>query len=303
MSEESQCVGKGGGYKAEYAAALNTQLMNAGDTLQPVLVLAWHGMEMNITDREHMMTWAERRGAIVLNIEKFSFQGELERRGKGRDRLAGAFLRLDIPALIQEHGLFDLPNICQPEVLYTDSDVFFMSRISSQDMLYVKQAVSNSEDVIVAYGAEAIYDAEIIHNSGVMIMHVDRFRAEWPKILQWGMEQPNFPAHDQLLLNGYFEQEGAGLGRKRASLPLLWNWKTYWPLAENVWPAVKVLHTHGPKPRTGLWRLASCKTDLTKIREGYHVLMDRGLCCNRGIVAAKLRDMVESIMKYETVCG
>lgn len=300
MGATSKCRGDNGGYRAEYAAALNTQLMNAPDTLQPVLVLAWQG-ENNATDREHLTTWAESRGVEVLNIDKFSFQAELDQADRTGGNL-GAFIRLDIPSLIDEYGLFDLPNICQPEVLYTDSDVLFMNRISAEDMQYVKQAVSNSAEVVVAYGAGAKSDPEVIQNSGVMVIHVGRFKAEWPKMLEWAVAQPTFPRHDQAILNGYFGQEGTDLARLKATLPLVWNWKTYWPITEGVWQAVKVLHMHGPKPMKGLWHMAECNTDLERVPKTYRGLVRRGICCNQGMVAHREHETVESAMKYETVC-
>ena len=202
MSPPSRCDEENGGYRAEYAAFLRSQVMNAPDTLQPVLVLAWHGIDANSTERStsQLTTWAEQQGAIVINIDAFSFQAELDQRNV-TGGILGAFIRLDIPSLVEEHHLFARPNICKPEVLYTDSDGFFMNRISAEYMQYVKQAVHNSAEIVVAYGAESQCNASEIVNTGVMIMHVDRFRAEWPKMLEFAMAEPKFPVHDQALLN------------------------------------------------------------------------------------------------------
>lgn len=56
--------------------------MNAPDTLQPVLVLAWNGIDANSTERgtSQLTTWAEQQGAIVINFDAFSFQAELDQR-------------------------------------------------------------------------------------------------------------------------------------------------------------------------------------------------------------------------------
>jgi hypothetical protein len=285
MGGASKCNGKGGGYRQEYAAALHTQLLNARDSLQPVLVLSWQ--------------------AIVVNVPQFTFQAELDQAGKRGDIL-GAFIRLDIPAIIEEHRLFDLPNICQPEVLYTDSDVFFMNRIDAEDIEFVKQAFRINENAIVTYGPEHQFDPDQSHNTGVLLMHVDRFRSEWPKMLRFAMEQEEFPGHDQILLNDYFERPG--FENKRESLPLLWNWKPYWPVNVDVWANIKVIHTHGPKPERGLWDVANCDwgeldEPFGSLQRAYPYLAMLSVCCNGGSVANNLRELMDSLLKGSTVCG
>jgi hypothetical protein len=303
MGEASSCSGNGGGYRQQYAAALHTQQLNARDSLQPVLVLAWQGEE-NSSDPE-LTLWAESLGAIVVNVPQFTFQAELDQKGK-RGGILGAFIRLDIPAIIEEHRLFDLPNVCQPEVLYTDSDVFFMNGIDTADMHFVKQALRRNENAIVAYGPEMKFDADTSYNTGVLLMHVDRFRSEWPEMLRFAMEQEEFPEHDQILMNAYFSR--SGYENKRESLPLLWNWKTYWPVNSDLWAKIKVVHTHGPKPERGLWETANCDwgamdRPFHSLQYGYNILALVSLCCNEGSVANKLRELVDSVLKGSTVCG
>lgn len=132
MGEESQCQGEGGGYRAEYAAALPSWMMHAQHTLQAVLVLAWQGID-NSTDKEFLAFWAEARGVVLINVAPFSFQDTLDAAGK-TGGITGAFTRLDIPHFVEEHKLLDLPRVCSPEVLYTDSDVVFLNHISQKDM-------------------------------------------------------------------------------------------------------------------------------------------------------------------------
>jgi hypothetical protein len=47
--------------------------------------------------------------------------------------LQGPWLRLDIPKLIKDHDLFNMPNVCKKHVIYKDVDVIFANRITKQD--------------------------------------------------------------------------------------------------------------------------------------------------------------------------
>jgi hypothetical protein len=303
MGADAICGEDGGGYRQEYASALYTQQLNARDSLQPVLVLAWQGEEKS-SDPE-LTLWAESLGAIVINVQQFTFQAELDRAGKSGGIL-GAFIRLDIPSIIEEHHLFDLPNICQPEVLYTDSDVYFINRVDTEDMHFLKQAFRKNEHAMVAYGPEMNFNADESYNTGVLLMHVDRFRSEWPNMLRFATEQEVFPAHDQFLMNDYFSRQD--FEKKRESLPLLWNWKTYWPVSQTEWHKIKIVHIHGPKPQRGLWHIAKCDWGeldhpFEDIGPAYGPLAQRSVCCNKGSVAHKLQELSHVLLKGSTVCG
>lgn len=301
MGENSQCRGDGGGYRAEYAAALGSWLMHAQDALQPVLVLAWQGVQ-NATDKEFLTSWAEEQGAIVLHIDEFSFQEHLNAVNK-TDGITGAFIRLDIPSFVEKHKLFDLPGVCGPEVLYTDSDVLFMNPVTREDLQVVKRGIRRDNATVIAYGPEFFLNAAATQNTGVMVMHVDRFRSEWPKMLQFALEQDKFPGHDQILMNTYFKRPN--YEHMLVGIPVFWNWKTYWPVGPGMWPEIKVLHTHGPKSEKGLWRMAECDIDLgqePKVNAVYQGLIAQGICCNRGVVANRVKDIFHAVLPELNVC-
>jgi len=76
--------------------------------------------------------WARSQGATVVQVEKLSFQDELQQRLKGRavrhigaEDLAGPYLRLAVPSAARAHSLFRRPCVCPDFALYIDTDVLF----------------------------------------------------------------------------------------------------------------------------------------------------------------------------------
>jgi hypothetical protein len=83
-----------------------------------------------------------------------------------------------------------------------------------------------------------------------MMMHVQKFKKQLPKILDFGIENRFRSAkatdwHDQDLLNAFFGIEANR--HQRQLLPLDWNYKVYWGRSESHGGA-KIVHFHGTKP-------------------------------------------------------
>lgn len=170
-------------------------------------------------------------------------------------------------------------------------------------MQVVKQGVRRDHTTITAYGSEFKFLSDHSVNTGVMIMNVDRFGSEWPKILKFAQDQNEFPGHDQILLNAYFAQEDNK--DKVVGLPTFWSHKTYWPADIGLWHEIKVLHTHGPKPGSGLWHMADCDMNVRSVEledEDYKAIVKWGTCCNQGVAANRVRDIVRAVEADLGVC-
>jgi len=299
----SQCTPMGGGYQTEYAMALASARINAKHSLQPVLLLSTYGLEGVTTPAEDhsIAKWARSQGAIVIGIDKLSFQDTANWlvAGAGPEHAVGPYLRMDIPRIIQKANLFDLPNVCPRHVMYTDSDVLFVNPITIEDMTVLKSYIAPDKPAYLMYGRESnINDLQPV-NTGVFLMDVLRWEKEWEDILRFGKEKEGgFGAFDQGWINEYYNQN-AEYQKKVAMLPIAWNWKDYWALHPGLWTDVKILHLHGPKPDRGLWEMASCFLgNLTDQPGPYGVLIVWGVCCNDGSVAHHARKIYELLLPH-----
>ena len=272
-------------YPQDYSVALNSALVNAGDSLQPVLILLRYGLpNANSTASNKLGKWAEDKGVKVIYSSELSFQEDLPKSMEPRQ--SGPFLRLDIPKFVKEHNLFDMPNVCQDHVLYTDVDVVFPNKITQKDIQILSQSVGTG---ISSYGREYSKAAHIF-NTGVMVMHVKRFEEELPLILQTAREQDPYPRHDQAMLNIYKNADKTNT-EKFQLLPIHYNWKAYWRLEPFDFFQVKIIHFHGPKPGRGLEDMSKCNWTgifhnmLPNIRRAYGPLLHQGICCDYGRTA------------------
>jgi lipopolysaccharide biosynthesis glycosyltransferase len=281
-------------YARDYSAALQSMLANAADVLQPVLVVGRYGLENeNSTDLSVIGQWAQSMGAKVILWPRLSFQEHviLSSHGIGRENhqyLMGPFMRLDIPKILEQHGLLDQEGICPQHVLYTDSDVLFTSKLSHKDIMALKIDLLSKPQAIVSYGREYLMNDPLPHNTGVMMMDVPAFAKEWPSILAFTLRQPQFPLHDQELLNAYFTQS-LDHENKRAMLRTFWNWKSYWRLYPHHFNEVKIVHFHGPKPDKMLEEIGNCSfmddnslQAVTSLYSDYEPLLLQGVCCDQG---------------------
>ena len=115
----SYCKQDGGGvgYRHEYATALQSARLYARDVLQPVLLLGRYGMNdtADETGAHKLRTWAAQQGAIVIAVDRLSFQADIvDWMGGGGnfDHLQGPYLRLDLPQIMRQHQ-----DVCTPRHL------------------------------------------------------------------------------------------------------------------------------------------------------------------------------------------
>jgi hypothetical protein len=276
-------------YNVDYSIALNSALKNAHDSLQPVLLLGRLGMENeNSTEPKKFGMWAKQRGVKVIYVPQLSFQDDVNSHLSEHLRfemLQGPFLRLDIPKFVKEHSLFEMPNLCKHHVLYTDVDVIFANRITQQDVTNLSKLTGQA---IVSYGREYSKLGHIV-NTGVMVLNVEHFEQELPKMLQQARDEKVYPGHDQILINNYCEANDA-LKEKFQLLPMHYNWKAYWGLEPSAFSQVKIIHFHGPKLGVGLEAIAKCNlTAISLLRKdiakAYTNHLHQGICCDRGRTA------------------
>ena len=293
---EKQCNGaKWHRYDIDYSIALNSAFLNARDSLQPVLILGrYMNSNENSTEPKKFGRWAEERGVKVIYSPRLSFQDDVNKglphyfKTKEKEHLQGPFIRLDIPQFIKEHNLFDIPGVCKNHVFYTDPDVIFANNITQLDLQIL---VHKMDQAILMYGRETMKYPHI-NNTGVMVMNVDKFEQEFPRILDYGKQAKHFPKHDQDLLNMYQQRKRNRI--KFSLLPMQYNWKPYWGLEPSPFSQVKVIHMHGPKPGKGLEIMAERNITIFDVKGDvnldnylphYKGHITQGICCDLGRTA------------------
>lgn len=138
------------------------------------------------------------------------------------DKLAGTFMRLDIPFLEKEEDY----------VFYTDIDVYFQSNVSLE-VLKLPKYLSAAPEFNKNIKNEKYF------NAGVLLLNVKNMQEKCNKIfcdLSKGI--PNKTGmYDQGFLNQYcFDDFDI--------LPNEYNWKPYWGINHKA----KIVHYHGMKP-------------------------------------------------------
>ncbi|KAL3893078.1 MAG: hypothetical protein SGPRY_014495, partial [Prymnesium sp.] len=212
---ESRCTAQGGGYAQNYAVALRSA---PRDLVVPVLMLSQFRVARNHSGLSRFGRWAQRQGANVVELEELSFQQLLIKHGhngthmKQRmwgkvmpDHLSGPFLRLDIPRVMREHSLFDIPCVCPEYVLYTDADVMFWNA-SAESLHRIVKTLTSTPERFVMYGNEVTISGRP-KNTGVFFMSVPRFEKIWPDMLRLGVDFAfdfKEKAYDQGWLNFFF---------------------------------------------------------------------------------------------------
>ena len=321
---------KGGtGVRVQYAAALQSARYHAKDVLQPVFLLGQY--ERSDEDVSKIAAFAESHGAIVVTVNQLSFQDHIAAWHRDLnivsiDHQMGPYMRLDIPGIIEQHKLFDLPGICPHHVLYTDADCLFVNPVEHADMDALKAYMVHRKSPpteswwkafwsrfwlggappFVMYGRESKLNTMQPSNTGVMLIDVARFQKELPAIIQFRNEYPDqtvFTSFDQVWLNLYFEQNRR-LGSGRHMLPLYWNWKLYWRLEPSCFSDLKIVHFHGPKPERGAWKMAHCQLNLTDFwPPEYHAFIHNAICCDRGKTATHVHDFYHIVApSHQDVC-
>ena len=253
-------------YNIDYSVALNSAIINANDSLQPVLLMGRYGTDHeSSSEHKKLGLWASEKGVKVIYVPRLSFQDDIIRglpHLKSFSHKQAPFLRMDIPKFIKENNLFDLSNVCKSHVLYTDADVIFANRITKDDMQGLIKSMHNAT---ISYGRE--YNKKpSIASTGVMLINVDRFEEEIPKILHQARIIQSYPLNDQHMINEYKNKHGSP-EEIFQMLPIFYNWKPYWKLQPSSFSEVKILHFHGPKSGQGLDHIANC--DLKSLPESF----------------------------------
>ena len=288
-------------YRMEYAVALASARLNAADTLQPVLMLGRYGLKDD-EEISGVRQWAHEKGAIVIMIDELSFQENVlhwhNNTSATNDHKIGPYMRIDIPWIVKKYKLFDLPNICPRHILYTDSDVMFVNKITHQDMDILKSYIPPTGKPYIMYWRETQIHERTPYNTGIMLIDVPRFASNLKGFLKWRNSYPNqadFTAFDQDWFNKYFEQSPEKL-EERTLLPLYWNWKVYWTLEPSVFSDIKVVHFHGPKPSLGAFKIGPCDTNMTDFwPPDYKPFIANGICCDKGKTGARVHAMYKLI--------
>ena len=195
-------MGVRGEPESDYFQYIKSALMSAR-RLAPSLVpyLIYSGPACAMT------AWYELHGGHVL-FHDLSFFSDLREENKGD--VSGAYLRLDVPALVQTltlSGDID-PNI----VLYTDTDVMFLDDINSCSIVAPQLFAIGADD---QKGSKS--------NTGVMFLNVKAFAPHVPEIIKHGKAKNwDFVAYDQGLLQDYVPHNNI------SHLPDEFNWKGFW---------------------------------------------------------------------------
>mmetsp|Transcript_3802 Transcript_3802/g.5817 ORF Transcript_3802/g.5817 Transcript_3802/m.5817 type:complete len:435 (+) Transcript_3802:62-1366(+) len=308
---KEDCRIDGNGYQNMYGAALNSAILNAGNSLQPVLMLGRLGLDSeNSTVLSKFGSWAENTGAKVITVPRLSFQDVVDKHfsSAGPEHRQGPWLRMEIPRLIKEHRLFDMPNmnICKEHVLYTDVDVIFANKLTKANIKFLTNGLS-SAGAVLSYGRE-YGKAPVTSNTGVMVINVKKFAKEIPGMIKLLDKKGNFGAYDQGLIKAYFGSKKKWFKRKlkRHVLPIHYNWKAYWKLEPSNFDQVKIIHFHGPKPGRGLEEIASCNitgVELLPVYKAYENLLNQGICCDRGRTATWAMDSLQKLIPaFEDIC-
>lgn len=166
-------------------------------------------------------------GAKVIP-HRFSHYEEVQRlfrtdfKGRPVDsrKVAGTFMRLDIPFLEKE----------EEYVLYVDMDVFFIRDVRAEDLPKPEYLAASSE-------FSRQQNMKLYFNAGVLVMNVRNMRRRCKKIFRDLKEGKATPGFDQGYLNKYCLAD-------RTWLPVEYNWKPYW----GVNPQAAIIHYHGMKP-------------------------------------------------------
>lgn len=279
----------GAGFQFEYASALNSFLAYGQDVLVPILFVLTPDDAVIPLSQDYLdyLAWVQQKGVRIHMVRNLTFQ-DLIYRHYPEYRLNGKigyYLRLDMPKLVQDSHLFDIPGICNDTILWTDNDVFFTQRWKEDDMRKLTGLLDTPEKYLV-YGQDLLINRPKPSNTGVMLMHVARFARQWPNVFAWGRQQKRFPEHDQLWLNRYFA-DPRKWRRENALLPPHFNWKMYWQLQDGN--AIKMVHSHGPKLGQGVEGIAHCDVEgLSDLPVVYRPLVQLGMCCDQGKTANEI---------------
>ena len=184
--------------------------------LEPVLLFDGNSQEF--------IQWMQNHRVTVIQMESSLSEALAEIAPDRLDVGKGAFLRVDIPWVMDRMGWTD------PYVLYTDCDVLFLKPLGLNDVLPTYFAVAAEIDI----------KDNLNMNSGVMIMNIENMQRTYQGFRRFTIKYLNHFAYldyDQTAYRCYYHIEWQTLAPE-------YNWKPYWGMNHDA----IILHFHGPKP-------------------------------------------------------
>ncbi|OIP72569.1 MAG: hypothetical protein AUK43_02835 [Oscillatoriales cyanobacterium CG2_30_40_61] len=203
-----------------YSQMMKVSVLTAkqNTTLEPYCI--YDGQENELTE------WLRKNGVKVIHYRS-SHYDQFKRDIPGAAHVAaGAFLRIEIPKIVQKYGMQD------EYVLYTDCDTMFQNDVVD----YLKGVTCE----YIAAAPEFDPSNWSYLNSGVLYMNIKnllKIDQEFNNFIMYNLMEIMKWAFDQGAYNLFFKDRWQHLD------PTL-NWKSYWDLNPNA----KVIHFHGPKP-------------------------------------------------------
>lgn len=225
-------------YAFYFSAAVMSWRAHARDVLVPVHI--FHGSHGPLP----LGDWLERQGGISVYYPTLSFEQEmLTVNPQMRDQcVLGTYARLDVHILVSSLSLAIKTNTSSKHVLYTDSDMFFLSSLTAD----IVHASLPADGEVWSYAHESSRRGPP-HNAGVLFQSLEGYAATHSKLMafahskRWNL---GGIAHDQGIIN-HIARQNIGLARL---LPDVWNWKVYWGRPPTK--SFVLLHFHGMKPST-----------------------------------------------------
>ena len=175
-----------------------------------------------------------------LDLEKERFNSSPEKaRGVNLDMecLAGAYLRLEIPKVLEEAQLLE-PRHHQKYLLWTDCDIMWWRQVLLDEFL---QSIPSHKFSVAMSGQ--LWKTEGPVNDGVMLMNIPNYKQDMFRIMDYINSSQRWPGADQHTLNSFYDEHPG-----RSDWSVEWNYRMFWDGSEKV----AIVHFWGVKPSKGL---------------------------------------------------
>jgi lipopolysaccharide biosynthesis glycosyltransferase len=207
-----------------YAQMMKVSVLTAKQNTRLEPYCIYDGQENELTE------WLRKNGVTVIHYRSLHYDQFKRDIPDAAHVAAGAFLRIEIPKIVQKYGMQD------EYVLYTDCDTMFQNDVVD----YLKGVTCE----YIAAAPEFDPNNWSYLNSGVLYMNIKnllKIDQEFNNFIMYNLMEVMKGAFDQGAYNLFFQDRWQHLD------PAL-NWKSYWDLNPNT----KVIHFHGPKPNQGV---------------------------------------------------
>jgi hypothetical protein len=220
---------------SQYAEMVKVAVHSARQHTQLVPHFIYDGQDNALTD------WLRGRGVTIIQRRSFLYDhlATLAARRQNSDILsigAGAFLRVELPALGRELGFIN------ETVLYTDCDVLFLEEVEA--------CLQQTPCQFFAVAPESDPGNYKRMNTGVMLMNLSSLGGqdlEFRTFIVKHLESLTRSTWDQRAYQRFFRTPRDGrffFTPQWQHLPITLNWKPYW----QGYTGAKIIHFHGLKP-------------------------------------------------------